>query len=114
MLDTGANANDIEAISGWSPLLRAACVNAPVELAQLLIRHGADVNWCDREKKSPLIMAAVNGHLPLVEILVKSGANVHVTTEAGKSIYELARSMGRREVLSFLDTFAQDNGIKIF
>lgn len=114
LLDTGANANDIEEASGWSPLLRVACLNGSVEVALLLIKYGADVNFADRDKKSALVVASINGNLPIVTALIKNGANYHVTNEAGKSIYELARSMGRKDLLNYFDGFAQDNGIKGF
>lgn len=114
LLDTGANANDIEEASGWSPLLRVACLNGSADVVQLLIKYGADVNYTDREKKSALVIASINGNLPIVTALITNGANFHATNGAGKSIYELARSMGRKDLLDFFDTFAKNNEIKEF
>jgi ankyrin repeat protein len=80
MIDRGANVNAFDPL-GRTPLMYAAVSDAlPVEMIQLLIQHGADVNAKDRHTKAGdeghtvLDIAKLNGDTPVVQLLVKSGA----------------------------------------
>ncbi len=41
--------------------------------AELLIEHGADVNYKDENDMTPLFFAAVNGHFECMALLIKHG-----------------------------------------
>lgn len=43
---------------------------------QLLLSHGASVNYCDKTGKSPVMLAAANGHAAAVELLLENGADL--------------------------------------
>lgn len=63
---------------GWTALMEAIVLNdggkKQQEMVQLLIDHGADVNFPDREGKTPLYRANERGYHEIVQILQKAGA----------------------------------------
>ncbi|QQV74751.1 hypothetical protein H6P87_00291 [Rickettsia tillamookensis] len=56
-------------------LLYFACINHQKEIAELLIKKGADVNFSDNYYKPPLYSAIEAGHLDMVAFLLENGAN---------------------------------------
>lgn len=96
MLYDGADVNVRDEMDGWTPLIRAASVNASFEVARILIKFKAKLDVIDKENKSALLIATINGNLPFVKVLVENGANFDVKNKYGKSLYDLAVSMDRR------------------
>ena len=95
MLDDGADANTIS-FNGWTPLLRAASVNASPEIVRTLLKFNADINAVDKKNKNALLIATINGNLPFVKLLLESGANFRYKNKFGKTLYDLAISMDRK------------------
>jgi ankyrin repeat protein len=65
-----------------------------LEVVELLIRHGADVNRSPQgqvardlhiENQTPLLIACMRNHETIIRHLIESGANVNVTSERGSS-----------------------------
>lgn len=69
LLEAGANAN--ADLSGIISLLDVAMDRDDVEMARLLLRHGADAN-------SALICAAYHPHLDFIPLLLEYGANPNI------------------------------------
>lgn len=60
----------------WTPL-HVACVLKPnVELIQLLIEAGADVNVQDSQGETPLLLATHAASLETVHVLLQNGADI--------------------------------------
>jgi ankyrin repeat protein len=75
LLDRGADANGIPVLGGLTPLMRAASYDiVPVEMVQLLIEHGANVNAKGAHGETALSMAKLSRQTPVVELLRKAGA----------------------------------------
>ena len=72
LLDNGAKPE----FSGTSSLHFAAQYGQP-KVAQCLIDHGADVNYVNKNKATPIMLAAFNNYYDIVELLIKSGADVN-------------------------------------
>ena len=85
LLKKGADPN----ISANNPYkvasLHSACATSNLEMATLLIEHGADVNAKQMHNVTPLHSAAHNGKTDLVQLLVDKGADINATMENGKT-----------------------------
>ena len=75
---------------GDTPLI-AACTTGRLDLAEVLLLHGADVNKTNGFGSTPLHTASENGHLGIAFLLLEHGA--HVTTEdcVGKTALDRAQ-----------------------
>jgi ankyrin repeat protein len=93
LLDPDVDINARDNPSGWTPLMRVASINGNKNIAEVLIKEGADVNLLDKENKSALMIAVINGNQPLVETLIENGADLYIKNEYGKTPFEMAVSM---------------------
>jgi ankyrin repeat protein len=102
LLDSGA---DINAVSknGFSatPLQGAAAFKA-IDLAQLLIVRGANVNCRGEQGGSPLHEAAGNGQIEFARLLLDHGANVNAKDDNGKTPLTVALEYKQIEMAKFL------------
>ena len=64
--------------SQYSPLMYAIQEES-IPLVELLINHGADVNYVSHNGISPLICAIQKNSYPMVELLLSKGAHVNIT-----------------------------------
>jgi len=112
-LDDGWNVNIKDTGSHWTPLLRCAAVNGNADVAKLLIKNDADIDLCDVDGKTALMIAVINGHQNLVELLLKSEADIKVKNAYGKSAYEMALSMEKRRITKTLEDHMERLGITI-
>ena len=101
MITDAANVNDVDTINGWTPLLRAASLNAKADVARVLIKYDANMNIADINHKTALMISTINGNLPFVQVLVSHGADLYTLNEYGKSLYELAIAMDRKVYFFF-------------
>ena len=70
--------------TGWTPLHEAAS-SGTVELAALLLEHGAHINAINKPQEPgvhipeepPLHVAARKDHLPMVQFLIERGADIN-------------------------------------
>lgn len=61
-----------------------------VEVARVLLEHGAKVNLEDKKGRTPLHRAAVNGTVELMHVLLEHGANAGAEDGEGRSPLHLA------------------------
>ena len=73
----------------FTPLMIAAR-EGEVEIAEFLVRNGADINAKTRDGHTALMMAVYNRNLDIVKLLLKNGANVHVKSKQGHTAFSEA------------------------
>lgn len=66
----------------WTPLM-AASLKGQVDIARLLLDHGADLHAVNFEGKSAIHMAAMRGGPDIVRLLVRLGADVNAADKFG-------------------------------
>lgn len=103
---------------GFQPLGFAAFFGQ-LEIARLLIRHGAQVNSASKNsfRVMPLHAAAAGKHYDVVRLLVENGADLNAPQQAGfRPLHEIAKS-GNLEIVKLLvshgadPTLANDEGL---
>lgn len=67
-----------------TPLLYAAR-EGHIEIAQLLLKAGAELDEPDADGVTPLLMAILNDQLPLARVFIERGANVNATDWYGQT-----------------------------
>jgi len=82
--------------------LHSACAISNLEIAELLLLNGAEVNAKQLNGVTPLHSAAHNGALNLVKLLIRYGANVNSKMENGETPISMAKSGKFNEIVDFL------------
>jgi ankyrin repeat protein len=98
-------------------LLQGAASAKQLEVAEFLIKRGAQVNVpVDDAKASPLGMAIINTQIQMVDLLIKSGADVNAQGAFfRKTPLWLAADTGNLEITSLLlQAGADPNGNEVF
>ena len=84
LLDKGADINSKNA-NNQTPLYLASSNETEdsenLEIVELLIEHGADVDIWDIAGLTPVMIAADKGHMYVVQCLVKNGARSVLTSD---------------------------------
>ena len=96
---------------GMSPL-HVAAEKGYVQVAALLLQHGARVNTESFLNIRPLHLAGGEGHLDMVKLLVRHGACVDAEAEAGCTVLHWAVCEGRLDVVRFLVEHGADPSLR--
>lgn len=91
LLEYGADVNS-EDDTGWTPLFLLSSSTGNLEVAKVLLEHGADPNV--RPRCSPLYAALQRGHLDLVQLLLKHGADPNARDDHGDTLLHVASGGG--------------------
>ncbi len=101
LLTCGADANTNSSIYGRTPLHEAA-YTGNIEMAKLLIEHGAEINIADKDGKTPLHEAAGRGKLEVAKLLIEHGADVNATDRLSATPLRNAESCGDTKIAELL------------
>ena len=82
--------------------LHAAALRGRIEMAQLLVAHGADINSRSAFERTPLHIASAEGHLEVADWLLDSGADVNPHDKNDNTPLDLAAAGGRLELVKML------------
>jgi TonB family protein len=98
-LSKGANARFTD--KGLSTLI-AAAPSGSAELAQVLIKAGADVNWIDEDNNTALIMASNRGNVPFMRALLEAQADPNLQTKTGFTALHSAVYREKSDIVELL------------
>ena len=84
-LEAGADANQLDELLGVSPLSMAA-MTGNVELAEVLLEGGADVDVRNNDGSTPLLGAAFLGRVEMLELLLERGADPGARNANGDTV----------------------------
>lgn len=96
LLDQGVNPN---AVVHTNTALIFAARDGQLEIAQVLIERGADVNWIDGEGVTPLILAALKGHVEIAKLLLAQGADPTIRDQWHRSAIDYALRRGEGDAI---------------
>lgn len=80
---------------------------SPVEVGQLLVSKGADVNAQGRGGVTALMIAAGYDNAPLIGLLIQAGAKIDVHSEDGKTALDIAKGNGNDTAAKTLELMAR-------
>ncbi|MER9948738.1 ankyrin repeat domain-containing protein [Mesorhizobium sp. M0047] len=106
-LDKGAAVNEIDGVTA----LYIACEGGNVELAKLLIDHGADVNLPVSWQRTPLYAANKAGHAEIVKLLLDNGADPNQVAKAQTPLHVAAENGCLQCVIHLVDAGAEVNAL---
>ncbi|HQO29420.1 MAG TPA: ankyrin repeat domain-containing protein [Accumulibacter sp.] len=86
---------------GWPPLIYAA-FNGHADVADFLIKRGADVNATTANGSSALLFAARFGHLEVVKVLLRAQADPNVINERGATAIDWALKTDNTDIADLL------------
>lgn len=104
LLTQGANIN-AQTEETQETALTLACCGGFLEVADYLIKHGADI---ELGASTPLMEAAQEGHLDLVKFLLENKADVHAQTQTGDTALTYACENGHTDVAEVLLYFGAE------
>ncbi|XP_070546803.1 death-associated protein kinase 1-like [Ptychodera flava] len=117
LIDGGYDVNKkgIYSIVGYeSTALHVASAEGHLDVAQVLIKHGALVNAMDKHGLTPLHHAVYEGHVPVIRLLLESQAATDIEATDGKTALTIAgRSAHQNKGVAkfFLEYFYDDDKI---
>jgi len=79
-----------------------ACMDGHVQVAKLLLDHGADVNMPPDSYESPLTLSACGGHFELASLLIERGANLEEVNDEGYTPLMEASREGHDDIVNLL------------
>ncbi|CAF0888998.1 unnamed protein product [Didymodactylos carnosus] len=90
-----------EIIYGITPLWCAVGFDH-LNIVQLLIRHGANVNHCILSKSTPMRVACYNGRIDIVKYLVDNGGDIKLVNAYDSTCLMIAAYRGHTELCRYL------------
>lgn len=97
LLAMSAQVEDRGQKNDCTPLMEAASAGH-IDIIELLLKHGADVNAQSSTGNTPLMYACAGGHVDAVKLLLAAGANVEDHNENGHTPLMEAASAGHVSV----------------
>ena len=98
LLAHGASVDGESAKRGRTPLM--ATTNTAI--AEILLRHGANVNAKDKHAMTPLMNGVAQRNQDKVRLLIEHGANVNDSNDLGGTALMTAAVLGQFEILQLL------------
>ncbi len=105
LIERGAEPNAVARNSTGFTALTGATSQNHTEVARLLVKHGANVNYSYEGGFTPLMHAASAGNFELVNILLENGADPNAKNADGKTPLTFAGEKGDARVVKLLKSY---------
>eukprot|EP01112_Ceratiomyxa_fruticulosa_P004789 TRINITY_DN1533_c0_g1_i5.p1 TRINITY_DN1533_c0_g1~~TRINITY_DN1533_c0_g1_i5.p1 ORF type:complete len:730 (+),score=159.63 TRINITY_DN1533_c0_g1_i5:296-2485(+) len=104
LVEAGVNLDPInDEIKGYAPLhILIAAEKPSLELLELFLQKGADLNKKNSNGSTPLHLAVFWGHMFVVQLLIQYGADLGVENNKGRTALDLSCHYGNEEMAKFL------------
>ncbi|XP_055699268.1 protein TANC2 isoform X1 [Phlebotomus papatasi] len=102
LLLAGASPDFVTDFVGNAPILCIAASEGIVSMVNLLLEFGADVEKCNSQGNTPLILASAKGHCDVVRQLVAAGSALGHTDTSGRCALVHAARSGKLNVVKYL------------
>ncbi len=102
LLDNGADVNAVAKNPTGYTALTGAVSTGRKEIAELLLKKGANVNHQYEEGFTALMEASASGNVEMTKLLLTHGANVNAKTKESKTALSYALEKGHQETLALL------------
>jgi uncharacterized protein len=102
LIDNGAKPNIAANNQFKVTPLHSACSISNYDIAEILIKNGADVNAKQMQNVTPLHSAAHNGQIRLVKLLIDNGADINSKMENGQTPLFMAEEKEFKEIIELL------------
>ena len=93
---------DVNYNSQEGTALLGASYKGNIEISQLLINAGTDVNKVGGRGATALLYAVQSSNYELVKLLIEKGADIHVKDSAGRTALDYANKMNLKKIQSLL------------
>ena len=113
---SGGDAGQVDRLGaaiGFDPVSSEFAPDSPViacttsEIAELLLKHGANVEGGSPDGKTPLMMAAMFNRQAILELLLANGARIDAVDSRGMTAVSLAKMMTAADTLAHLNSLGQ-------
>ena len=93
----------IDYVSPEGTALMAACYKNELEIARMILEHGANVNLQSGDGTTALIFSVLNRNAEMVKLLLKHGANKDLQDAAGNTALSQAKKKELTEIVMLLE-----------
>jgi len=95
--------------------LQHAAYKGNLELCEMLLAHGADVNYSAHENGyTPLMFAALSGKKDVVRLLLEHDACVGLVNSVHRTAAQMAAFIGQREIVSLINNFFAQKDLEYY
>jgi ankyrin repeat protein len=102
LLDRGADVNAVTKNAFSATPLQGAAMFQTIDLAKVLIKHGANVNCRGAAGVTPLHEVSRSGQIEFAKLLLDHGANINAKDDKGKTPLTIALDNKQTEMAIFL------------
>uniref|UniRef100_UPI003F4B25E1 ankyrin repeat domain-containing protein n=1 Tax=Brachyspira catarrhinii TaxID=2528966 RepID=UPI003F4B25E1 len=110
LLAKGADANTVceieneDMVISPTPLMNAA-YNGNINIINMLLENGADINYTTDFGTTPLMMAASFNHFEAVKVLLENNADTSITDEDGRTALDWAKLENFEDIVELLEEY---------
>lgn len=102
LLAAGERPDAHEYVALYGGPLHCACSYGNAEIAELLLRYGADANKQDADGWTPLHWSVQGKHIACARLLLASGSNPHIADAGGMTAADWAQECKASEIQALL------------